>query len=187
MSISKAELRTMVKSRLCSLGQDQRQESGRQIIARLLAHPWLRDSQTIFAFYGVGTEIQTAPLLRHLLRLDKRVLLPCVLGGGQMEAVALLSLETLTEGVRGIPEPSEGAAVPKGEIDLILVPNLCCDRRGYRLGQGGGYYDRYLADYNGKTIALCRGVTLFDSLPVQSFDRPVQRIITEREELVCAG
>ena len=184
MSITKAELRTMVRTRLGCLTQEERRESDRQIIERFFEHPWLRESKTIFAYYGIGTEIQTTAMLRRLLRLNKRVLLPRVLGNGRMEAVELGKLEVLTEGQLGIPEPPFGVDVPKDEIDLIVVPNLCCDRRGYRLGQGGGYYDRYLADYQGKTLAFCRSVTLFDDLLVEEFDRPVQRILTEREELV---
>ena len=184
MSITKAELRSMVNARLHSLTQSERQESDRQIVARFLEHPWTAEAGTIFAYYGVGTEIQTTALLRHLLRMGKRVLLPRTIQNGQMDAVEMESVEALAEGMLGIPEPKSGRVVPKGGIDLILVPNLCCDRRGYRLGQGGGYYDRYLADYSGRTIALCRSVTLFDSLLVQSFDQPVQRVLTEREELV---
>ena len=187
MSISKAELRYMVRDRLSALTQEERRESDRQIVERFFEHPWLRESKTIFAYYGIGTEIHTTPMLRRLLRLDKRVLLPHVLGDGIMEAVELRNLEALTEGPLGIPEPPAGKAVPKSEIDLIIVPNLCCDRRGYRLGQGGGYYDRYLADYPGKTLAFCRRVTLFDSLLVEAFDQPVQCILSEREELVRPG
>ena len=174
----------MVKNRLRNLRQERRQESDRQLIERFFDHEWVKEANTVFAYYGVGTEIQTADLLRHLLQLEKRVLLPRTFGNGQMEAVELVDLKTLADGGMGIPEPTVGQVVPKEEIDLILVPNLCCDRRGHRLGQGGGYYDRYLADFDGRTMALCRHVTLFDRLLVQSFDQPVQRVVTEREELV---
>lgn len=70
----------------------------------------------------------------------------------------------------------------KDTIDLILVPNLCCDRQGYRLGHGGGYYDRYLADYSGMTVALCPAEWLREQLPRDEFDLPVGLVLTETEE-----
>jgi len=66
-----------------------------------------------------------------------------------------------------------------GEIDLILVPALCYDRRRFRLGQGGGYYDRYLANYRGRTVGLCRDLVLQDALPREATDLPVGLVLTE--------
>ena len=68
--------------------------------------------------------------------------------------------------------------VPRDQLDLILVPNLCCDRSGYRLGHGGGYYDRYLAGYRGFTIALCPEEWLQDRIPRDRFGLPVQMVIS---------
>ena len=64
-------------------------------------------------------------------------------------------------------------------IDLILVPNLCCDKQGYRLGHGAGYYDRYLAGYSGETVSLCPADWLQEQLPRDEFDLPVGLVLTE--------
>ena len=79
----------------------------------------------------------------------------------------------------GILEPDEGCPlVPTEEVDLVLVPALCYDRRGFRLGMGGGYYDRWLEQYDSLTVGLCRAALLQDTLPTESHDRPVDMIIT---------
>ena len=107
-------------------------------------------------FYGVGREPDTRPVIRALLERGKRVALPKCLPGRRMQARAVSGLDKLTPGPFCIPEPGEDCpVVDREEIDLILVPNLCCDKQGHRLGHGGGYYDRYLAGYSGRTVALC--------------------------------
>ena len=64
--------------------------------------------------------------------------------------------------------------------DLLIVPALCFDRQGYRLGQGGGYYDRYLEKYDGVfTAGLCRAALLMDAVPREEHDRRVDCVVTE--------
>ena len=70
---------------------------------------------------------------------------------------------------------------------LILVPALCYDRLCRRLGQGGGYYDRYLAGYGGATVGLCREGLLQEAVPVEAHDRPVDCVLTERETILRPG
>ena len=80
----------------------------------------------------------------------------------------------------GMLEPGEDCpVVPREEIDLILVPGLCFDRLGYRLGQGGGYYDRYLAGYRGTTVGLCRREVLQEHVPREAHDSRVELLVTD--------
>ena len=80
----------------------------------------------------------------------------------------------------GIPEP-DGAcpAIPKGDISVALIPHLMCDREGYRLGWGGGYYDRWLADFPGFTVCVCRPGRLAERIPREDFDVPVKLVLIE--------
>lgn len=88
----------------------------------------------------------------------------------------------LDEGVYGIPQPPEEAETAEpGEKDFMLVPALCCDRRGVRLGHGGGYYDRYLAEHRVATACLCRERLLLEKVPKDWNDFAVNYVITERE------
>lgn len=176
----KADLRFLVRAQAAALSNTMRQQSDALLFARLLALPHLAQAQTVFLFLGQGIEPHTQVLCEQLLAQGKRLCLPRCLPGRQMEARRVHALDDLVPSAFGIPEPTARAPlVPKTELDLILAPALCCDRAGYRLGQGGGYYDRYLADYEGVIITLCRHVLLQEHLPRGDFDRAVDWVLTE--------
>ena len=109
----------------------------------------------------------------------------CIVPRTEVVAVDLTtSLDELKSGAYGIPEPSSGAPeIPPDGISLVIVPALSCDRNGYRLGYGGGYYDRFLARTRAVAAALCAESRLTDELPREPFDLPCNYIITERQVL----
>ena len=145
-----------------------------------LALPEVEAARTILLFYGVGREPDTTGVLTELLRRGKAVALPRCLPGRQMEARLVTGRSDLRPGAFHIPEPDENCpVVNRDDIDLILVPNLCCDKLGYRLGHGGGYYDRYLAGYAGSTVALCPRAWLQEELPRDAYDLPVGLVLTD--------
>lgn len=147
---------------------------------RFLALPQVDRAGTVLLFWGVGREPDTSGILEALLRRGKRLALPRCLPGRRMEARQVTGPQCLRPGAYGIPEPGENCPlIPREEIDLILVPNLCCDRQGYRLGHGGGYYDRYLTDYRGCTVALCPEEWVRLRLPTDEFDQPVALVLTQ--------
>lgn len=179
IAAEKAALRERVRDFYLS-GFD-RQASDLSLLERFLALPQVADARSLLLFYGVGTEPDTARLLEPLLELDKLAALPRCLPGRRMEARVYRGQAHLTPGPFGIPEPDgECPVLDRDSFPLILVPNLCCDRRGYRLGHGGGYYDRYLAGYGGLTVALCRDGLLFDAIPADERDIPVNMVLTEK-------
>lgn len=81
------------------------------------------------------------------------------------------------------PKPHETKEVRKTEIDLVLVPGLIFDKKGYRVGFGGGYYDRFLKDFPNHTAALICSKQVTSVLPIEPFDVPIQKIITEKSSL----
>lgn len=91
------------------------------------------------------------------------------------------SLEQLEKGFYNLIEPKiqETKEVSKTEIDLVLVPGLIFDTKGFRIGFGGGYYDRFLSDFPNHTAALIYSKQLTAGFPIESFDIPVQNLITE--------
>ncbi|WP_130848090.1 5-formyltetrahydrofolate cyclo-ligase [Intestinimonas timonensis] len=181
---AKAALRRTVRAQAAAMTANQRRESDEPLFRRFLALPWTAEAETLLLFYGVGTEPDTGRLLPELWRLGKRVCLPKCLPGRAMEARLVRSGDDLRPGVFGIPEPLDACpTVDKREIDLILVPALCYDLSCRRLGQGGGYYDRYLADYGGRTVGLCREGLLQKELPVEEHDRAVDLVLTEKRGL----
>ena len=145
---------------------------------RFLTLPQVAEADTVMVFYGTGREPDTLPLIRALLDLGKRVALPVVLPHRGMEARQVLNIDQLIPNRFGIPEP-DGACpvVDKGEIAVALIPHLMCDRDGYRLGWGGGYYDRWLVDYSGFTVCVCRPGRLVEHMPREEFDVPVKLVL----------
>lgn len=151
-----------------------------ELTARFLALPELEAADTVLIFCGVGRETDTMPILTELLARGKRVAYPVCLPGRQMEARVVTGQAQLVPGKFGIPAPEEGCPVAdKEEIGLVLVPCLMCDRLGYRLGYGGGYYDRWLAGYRGFTVCICPKERLIDELPRDEFDVPVNLVLTD--------
>lgn len=151
------------------------------LLAAFEALPEVRGAKTLLLFSGVGREPDTAGLIDRMLAEGKTVALPRCMPGRHMEARRIDGRAGLVPGPFGIPEPGECCpVVPRDRLDVILVPNLCCDRAGYRLGHGGGYYDRYLAGYSGFTVALCPEEWLQERVPREKFDRPVKRVLSRR-------
>lgn len=150
------------------------------LVDAFLALPELETAETVLLFYGVMREPDTTVLIDALLKQGKTVALPKCLSERRMEARQISHGSNLILSAYGIPEPDEECpTVDRDRIDLILVPNLCCDQSGYRLGHGGGYYDRYLAGYSGMTVALCPEKWLQEQLPRDEFDIPVRLVLTE--------
>ena len=150
------------------------------LFERFLALPEVEQADTVMVFYGTGREPDTVPLIQALLDRGKRVALPVVLPHRGMEARQVLALDRLVSNRFGIPEPDESCpAVPKGEIAVALVPHLMVDREGYRLGWGGGYYDRWLVDFPGFTVCVCRPGRLLERMPREEFDVPVKLVLME--------
>ena len=154
------------------------QEDAWALFQRFLALPEVESADTLMVFYGTGREPDTLPLIRALLERGKRVALPVVLPHRGMEARQVLDVDQLVPNRYGIPEPDQSCPlVSKGEIAVALVPHLMCDREGYRLGWGGGYYDRWLADFTGLTVSVCRANRLADHMPREEFDVPVKLVL----------
>lgn len=154
-----------------------------ELLEKFLNLSQVEGADTVMIFCGVGREPDTMPLLERLLERGKRVAYPACLPGRGMEARAVTSAGQLVPGTFGIPAPGKDCPlVDKGEIGVALVPCLMCDREGYRLGYGGGYYDRWLADFEGFTVCVCPRERMTDHLPRDRFDVPVKLVLTTGRE-----
>lgn len=154
--------------------------SDRLLAERFLALPEVAQARTVLLFRSMGAEPDTGPLLAALLERGKRVALPRCLPGGRMEARQYLPGIPLVRHRFGMLEPGlDHPLLEPEEIDLALVPAQVYDVTGMRLGRGGGYYDRYLAAFPGRTIGLCRDALLRERVPAETHDRPVELVLTE--------
>lgn len=179
----KKELRRQVRAQLAQLSPQQMREEDDAMFARFLALPQVERAKTIFAFWGIpGREPETGRLVEALTARGKRVGLPRMLPEHQMEVRLYDPAIPLHSVAFGIQEPGEDCPlIPSDEIDLILVPAVCYDRKGYRLGFGGGYYDRWLEHFSGDRVGLCRSCILQDCVPTEPHDSRVDTLITETQ------
>lgn len=177
----KAALRRQVRLTLAGLSPEALCRSDDALFAAFAALPQVDSASTLFAFWGIpGREPDTARLIRALTARGKRVGLPRTLPDRQMEVRLYDPDRPLIPAAFGILEPSADAPLlPREDIELALVPAVCYDRRGFRLGFGGGYYDRWLAGFSGTTVGLCRDCVLQDQVPVEEHDCQVELLLTE--------
>ncbi len=181
LAATKSALRRTVRQELRCIPPEIRSASDDALLAAFLSLPQLAQTETVLLFYGVGREPDTARLFLPLHRMGKCLCLPRCLPGSQLEIRAFAPGDNLIRHPYGMLEPDCSAPlVSREKIGLALIPALCCDRQGYRLGQGGGFYDRFLPGLPAVTVCLCRDALLQDALPLAEWDRPVDIVVTEK-------
>lgn len=174
----KKSLRAVYKSiRADIVGRDIK---NRSITESVLNSTWYKKADKVFAYWSVGSEVDTRKIIEDALSCGKRVALPkCSDSQGNMKFYYIDSLSDLTEGMYGISEPSGDVCADDYTADsLCLVPALCFDVDGYRLGYGKGYYDRFLSRFKGISIGLAYEECLTDFLPRDKYDKRADYIIT---------
>ena len=177
----KQQLRRTMRALESGLSARYKAESSRAIAAHLLAMPEYQEAGTVFCFVGTDREIDTRPILEDVLAAGKRLCVPQCVGKGIMELRQVTDLRQLIPGAYGILEPSADAPlVSLDEVDFAILPCLTCNHLGQRLGQGGGYYDRFLSNYRGGTVLLCREKLIREEIPLEPWDMPVPWVLTER-------
>lgn len=178
----KQELRRSFAERRDSMPSAQKKAWDNDIASLLFTSEEYQHAGRILAFASFRSEITTDPILRRAWEDGKQVFLPVSLPSGKMDFYEVLSFSELRSGAYGIREPvPDEKRKMRGKTGLCLVPGLSFDRRGFRLGYGGGYYDRFLRLFEGASLGLCYSCMLEKQLPSEPFDRAVNGIITENE------
>lgn len=162
--------------------------AGEALAARGLPESVAMPAGMVSGFLPYRSEISTVPLLNRLRRQGWRTSLPVVVGEGLPLVFRLWQPgEPLVPGVWDIPVPTDKAAVV--EPDVLLVPGLAFDRQGYRLGYGGGFYDRTLEKLRKHKPVIAIGVAyhaqMVDQVPRGAHDAPLDYIMTDEETIVC--
>ena len=165
------------------------EKTGYAMAGALFALPCWQQAPTVLAFASLPDEPDTTPMLRRALADGKRLLLPRVTGDGIMDWVEIPDLALLQRGAYGIAEPPAGmppVCPPEEDRTLALIPCLAAGTNGVRLGRGGGYYDRFLAHYQGKRLLLCPSALLLPEVPADDWDIRFspEQILTEKGILV---
>lgn len=163
----------------------QRERESAAIAAAVLAHPFVEAAQVVHSFIGaLPGEVETRKLVRALLDRGKHVACPRVVAGSRdLDQRRIESLDDLIQSELGLWEPGLGCAkIDVAKLDVVLVPGLAFDRRGGRLGQGGGYYDRFLAQIRAhgaaQAIGLCFAGQVVDAVPQGPADVSLDWIVS---------
>lgn len=172
--------REEIKQKISTLSSADCRDSDAAIASQVLGLEAFQKSSCIFCYISTAKEPDTRPILEAAWNAGKHVLVPKCVGRGQMKLFQIHSYEDLEPGSYGIPEPaSHCQEAPPSAPDFAILPCLSCDQAGNRLGHGGGYYDRYLAQNHIPCAALCRDALLLEQVWTEPHDQPVTMVITE--------
>ena len=187
---SKTEIRKSLLSLRNSLSTKEITTGSSEIVARLMRIEEIRKAATLMVYLSFGSEVRTDDLIRWCWEEGKRIVVPfCHVESRELTACRIDGFDELKTGHYGIRAPKEGLLRPVDgrEIEVILVPAVAFDRRGYRIGYGGGYYDRFLPRTpQAVKIGVAFASQIIEEIPVDGHDLPVDLIVTEREVIVPA-
>ncbi|WP_077213975.1 5-formyltetrahydrofolate cyclo-ligase [Bacillus dakarensis] len=182
----KSILRKQLQQKLKDISKPEYEHLSYKISQALFSDPYWTDSETIGITISKFPEVDTYQIIRRAWEEKKTIVIPkCLPKQKEMDFRALTAFNQLESVYYGLFEPIETQTefTEKEKIDLLIVPGLGFTRNGYRLGFGGGYYDRFLKNYNGKTLSLAFHQQLVEELPIEEHDIPVLKIITDQEIL----
>ena len=173
----KAELRKKILQEMKTLSQEQKQAMDRALTERFLQHPFYQEAKVIATYLSFPHEFQTQELIKRMLKDGKKVLIPKTYPKGRMEFV-VYDPKQLAKTSFGLLEPQgDLEVVEPSQIDVIHVPGLAFTTEGYRIGYGGGYYDRYLEHFAGHTMSTIYPCQV-QEFNLENHDIPVQEVLT---------
>lgn len=176
----KGELRKELKKKRKLI--DKKNEKDADIKENLICSDLYLDAKTVLFYAALEDEINVDECIEDALMLGKQVALPvCINGDGDMKFYYINSMSDLNTGFFGVREPdvSKCKEVTDYSKSICITPAIAYDKRGYRLGYGKGYYDRFMQKNNLLSVGLCYNELVKDELPTGEYDVPVNYIITE--------
>lgn len=152
-----------------------------KIFSNVISSSDFKKSENIFIYYSTDEEIDTREMISYCLKIGKQVYIPKITGKSKMSVSKLEYTSKLKLNKFSIYELDD--IVENPVIDLVICPALAVNIYGYRLGYGGGYYDRFLADNKLSTIVLCLDENIINDDFKDEFDIKMDKIITESGEI----
>ena len=175
--MNKKALRESIREQKRAMTQEQICNASASLMEKFLASKAYKDADTIYGYLPYNQEVRTVPMLEQALRDGKRVAVPKVYGD-EMKFIYMTDLSLVEKGYAGIPEPVADAPVADDPTALVLMPGLAFDAQGHRIGYGGGFYDKFLAqEPNHPTLALCYDFQVLPNVETEEFDVPVDCVL----------
>ncbi|TCK06715.1 5-formyltetrahydrofolate cyclo-ligase [Phorcysia thermohydrogeniphila] len=180
--LTKEQIREKVKRRRLLLPESERKRKSEQIVEKLKAL-LPSDVNTLMFYAPFKGEVDLLPLAEWCLSRGKRVVFPRV-SGKEILPLEVFSLSELSPGYCSILEPPYELSRAINEIDVVFVPGIAFDLNCFRIGYGGGFYDRFLARTQiGFKIGICFDFQVVERIPHDPYDVPVDLVVTEKREI----
>lgn len=182
MTADKKTLRESMIKELGELKEDERQSVSKQLHDVLFQSKLWKEAETIGLYISFGIELETKSIIEEAFALGKNIVIPKTIPETkQMNFYQITDWSQVQKGHFGILEPivEQVTYIEKDNIDLLIVPGLVFSKDGYRIGFGGGYYDRFLVNFIHPTVSLVSKRQLRDAIPINKYDIPVNYLITE--------
>ncbi len=160
----KKELRHTVLNQMKSLSEKEKEQADGWLTQHMLQSRAYQEAKVIATYLSMPHEVSTVAFIKQAQSDGKRVLVPKTYDQGRMIFVDY-DESRLQKSSFGLMEPISEEAVDKTEINLIHVPGVVFNFQGFRIGYGGGYYDRYLADFSGASVSTLYQIQLANFKP----------------------
>lgn len=173
---------------LSKLDETERIDVSNQIQKHLFESDLWKNAQTIGVHLSVGHEWDTREIVGRAFEEGRAVVIPKTIPDKrELEFYRITDFDQTAIGHFDLEEPDVEMTerVKKDDIDLLIVPGVAFTKNGYRIGVGGGYYDRFLTDFIHPTVSLLHTNQLVDTFPIEPFDIPVMYLITEEGIIDC--
>jgi len=186
--LEKRDYRIKVQEKLSKMNDQAYRERSLEIAQQLLQEPSIQKANIIAITLSNQPEVDTTFIIEELWKLNKYIAVPkCNPKDRSMQFYKINSFDETERAYKNIlePIPERTELVEKEQIDVMIVPGVVFDRHGYRIGFGGGYYDRYLVGFKGMRISLAFEEQLLNEIPRESHDLPVHILITDKNRIIC--
>ncbi|MFB4166475.1 5-formyltetrahydrofolate cyclo-ligase [Virgibacillus sp. JSM 102003] len=180
--MDKIELRKNAITMLKSVSEQERKNIEGKLTQNIVESNIWEQSDVVGITISNGFEWNTKPIIEAAWDEGKSICVPkCRPKERKLDFYRINTYEQLEVVYYNLlePIPEVTQRVDKDMIDLLIVPGLLFDRSGFRIGFGGGYYDRFLSDFPNNRISLASNAQIVEGLPTEPYDIPVDKIITE--------
>lgn len=175
--MDKKTLRAAIREKKRAMTPAEIEDKSRVLGEKFSQTELYRQAKTVYGYLPYNQEVRTVPILEQAIRDGKQVAVPKVYGE-EMKFHYLTDLSRVGIGYAGIPEPLGDEPVAEDADALVLMPGLAFDKAGHRIGYGGGFYDKFLANEPGHpTVALCYDFQVLPHLDTEEFDVPVDLVL----------
>ena len=175
--MNKQELRKQIREMKRAMSMEEIEMRSAKLGELFVNSEVYRQAKTIYGYLPYNQEVRTVPMLEQALKDGKRVAVPkCY--GDIMRFIYMEDLSKVEKGYAGIPEPVADEPVADDKTALVLMPGMAFDPQGHRIGYGGGFYDKFLAEEpEHPTLALCYAFQVLPHLETEEFDIPVDTVL----------